>query len=160
MSKLAVIVLGNRDSGKSYTWNSLFNRKVRSGYKWLNIFDEHCIELFLISGSPQERGKTIEEILKGDKPDILLSSIQYCFESFNSFDYLINSDYKIYCYWLNPGYEDKCDLKFDNHGVINFLLSKNATITITDANSLVQPRIEEIKRVILSWALSKGMIKL
>lgn len=61
MNKLAVVVLGNRNSGKSTTWNTLFDHTVRTGKEQRVLWFNRCekTRLFLVSGSPEERGEYI-----------------------------------------------------------------------------------------------------
>ena len=51
MDRLLVGVLGNRNSGKSHTWNTLFGRTVRRGKssRRLELRSEECVETFLVS---------------------------------------------------------------------------------------------------------------
>ena len=56
-SRLLIGVLGNRNSGKSQTWNELFDSTVRTGKhrRQLALFPGECVEEFLVSGSFEER---------------------------------------------------------------------------------------------------------
>lgn len=58
-NRLFVAVLGNQHSGKSTTWNELFGKKVSTGNRprILKLSRSECVEVFLISGSNEERGK-------------------------------------------------------------------------------------------------------
>ena len=38
MEKLLVAVLGNRNSGKTYTWNTMFGRTVKTGKNEHQLF--------------------------------------------------------------------------------------------------------------------------
>ena len=54
MDKLLVSVIGKRNSGKSSTWNSLFNRTVKTGIKLKRLYlnETEYVNVFLVSGSP------------------------------------------------------------------------------------------------------------
>jgi hypothetical protein len=55
--RLFVAVLGLPRSGKSTTWNQLFGRRVSTGAlsRKLRLSASECVEVFLISGSNEER---------------------------------------------------------------------------------------------------------
>ena len=57
MEKLLIAVLGNRNSGKSHTWNTLFGSTVRTGKEERRLYFNDCeyVNVFLVSGSPEER---------------------------------------------------------------------------------------------------------
>ena len=58
-SRLLIGLLGNRDSGKSYTWNELFGKSVRTGKhpRQLELLPGERVEVLLVSGSFEERGE-------------------------------------------------------------------------------------------------------
>ena len=59
MSKLAVLVIGNRNAGKSRTWYELFGGRVRTGSQSRQLtLRQRTLSVFLVSGSPEER-KTV-----------------------------------------------------------------------------------------------------
>jgi hypothetical protein len=64
--RLFVGVLGNRNSGKSTTWNTLFGVAVRTGQypRTLILCGGECVEVFVISGSPEERRLYAADIIK------------------------------------------------------------------------------------------------
>ena len=73
---LVVSVLGNRNSGKSYTWNKLFGREVRTGKKLKRLYfnENEYVLVFLISGSPEERHKYVGDLITAKQPEIVLCS--------------------------------------------------------------------------------------
>lgn len=77
--RLFVAVMGNRNSGKSMTWNTLFGATVRTGKHARNLalYGGECCEVFLISGSPEERGEYVGDILEDNDCRIVLCSVQY-----------------------------------------------------------------------------------
>ncbi len=78
-NNLVVAVLGNRNSGKSRTWNSLFRkgRSVKTGPRMRKLFltDTQYVEVFLVSGSPEERKLYVGDIIGDLKPRIVLCSM-------------------------------------------------------------------------------------
>lgn len=76
---LVIAVLGNRNSGKSTTWNELFGRTVRTGSQMrrLDLTATEYVEVFLVSGSPEERETYVGEIIGTQTPRIVLCSMQY-----------------------------------------------------------------------------------
>ena len=67
--RLFVGVLGHRRAGKSTSWNRLFGRTVKTGNRSrkLELRPGESVEVFLVSGSPQERKKYTGSILKNLK---------------------------------------------------------------------------------------------
>ena len=57
-NKLAITVLGNPNSGKTETWKILFDKDVRTGshIRRLYLNTEEYLDVFLVSGSAEERG--------------------------------------------------------------------------------------------------------
>src|SRR5438067_1660107 len=109
MRKLAVCVLGTRNAGKTETWKTLFRQNdIRTGsqLRKLQLTRGSCVDVFLISGSPQERPKTIETMLGTQLPDIILCSVQYHSNAPNTFRFLLDHDYHLIVHRLNPGYQD------------------------------------------------------
>ncbi len=160
-SKLLIAVLGNEGSGKTTTWINLFERKVHTGKNLRNLnIQSFKIPVFLINESPLERKTKLEYILPENDPDIVISSFLYHKDVVQNFDYFIKRDYQIYVQWLNPGYNDP-NLKafFYNDGIINYLLSFGATITIKNAKDNPQVRVNEIKNYILSYYLTENCLK-
>ena len=76
--RLVVGVLGNRNSGKSHTWNTLFGRTVRSGNHHLRLRNGRngeCVEVFLVSSSFEERRENASDTLDNQDCRIVLESI-------------------------------------------------------------------------------------
>src|SRR5437868_3064583 len=109
MSKLAVIVLGNRRSGKSTTWNTLFGRTVRTGSEMRELVlpSGVSIPVFLVSGSPEERDMYVGDIIDRANPRVVLCSLQYIEDARDSFDFFLENGFSLYVQWLNPGYSDE-----------------------------------------------------
>lgn len=156
---LLVAILGNRDSGKSKTWNYLFDGNVRTGklerQLYLNL--AQTVNVFLINGSPEEREIKVDEIISVVQPHIVLCSTQYREDVTSTFDYFFNKNYEVYVQWLNPGYDDEKQYE-DNLGLINYLLLKGATIQIRDGQIDPTSRVKEIRQFILGWAKYRNLI--
>ncbi|MEK5175520.1 hypothetical protein NST63_20190 [Heyndrickxia sp. FSL W8-0496] len=108
-NKLAIIVLGNRNAGKSETWKRLFNQvNIRTSSKKRKLYLNKIeyVDVFLINGSPEERGLEVDEIIKVET-DILLCSVQYNKHGLKTIKKLYNCGFQIYIQWLNPGFADR-----------------------------------------------------
>lgn len=131
ISKLALCVLGNRNSGKSYTWEKLFERKVSTSKKerFLILNEFSAVKVFLINSSPEERKKHIISKIGENQPRILLCSIQYHPSASTTLQYLIEQEYELVFYWLNPGFQDnRTQSQPDNLKLAEFLSDNNALI--------------------------------
>jgi len=73
-NNLVIGLLGHRNSGKSSTWNELFQRTVKTGteIRRLYLTKSKYIEVFLVSGSPEERYTYVGELIGDLKPRINL----------------------------------------------------------------------------------------
>jgi hypothetical protein len=161
MENLLISLLGNRDSGKSTTWNELFGRNVRTGNEIRRLYlnSNEYVEVFLISGSPEERDKYVGDIVGEKSPRIILCSMQYRHDVISTIDYFLNNNYTIYCQWINPGYSDDSNFQmFDILGVYNYLASKLSTISIQSGKSNLNSRVQLIKEHIYGWAKYKDLI--
>lgn len=161
MDKLLVAVLGNRNSGKTITWSTLFDGTVRTGKYSRELFlsETEYVEVFLISGSPEERGLSVEDLLQ-DEARIVLCSTQYRDGVEDTYQHFINKDYCIYVQWLNPGYSDVGGQHFDGLGLSPWLLSQGAVTCIRDGTFNPDNRVREIKDYIYGWARSRGLIRI
>jgi hypothetical protein len=155
MSKLAVIVLGHRKSGKSTTWNTLFGRTVKTGseIRTLALTDDLTIPVFLVSGSPEERRLYVGDIISDANPRIVLCSLQYTEDARDSVQFFIKNGFSIYVQWLNPGYSDESILP-DSLGYLPFLLYHGAHVTVRRGHDIDQ-RVGEIREFLIGWASSR-----
>lgn len=160
--KLLVAVLGNRDSGKSTTWNRLFDptgkTTVRTGTlpRPLYLNAAQTVEVFLISGSAEERKKEVGIILQGRVPEIVLCSTQYHEDVTKTFDHFFAEGYEVFVQWLNPGHNDEAYQ--DKLGLRDFLLDKGATLHVRDGHIDPAPRVKEIRQFILGWAKYRNLV--
>lgn len=169
-TKLAIIVLGNPNSGKSQTWYELFNRKIRTGWKVLNVnnlklevfvknssFEEtkkHIgVKVFVRNASFEEYGDSIENSAELQKlPQIIFCSVQYNKKGLKTIEWFKKNNYYLYIQWLNPGYKDKDEYKdtfdfekeFKNFGEFHKVSGKETSF-----------RSNEIKSFLVQWVLAK-----
>ncbi len=158
--RLFVGVLGNRKSGKSTTWNTLFGRTVHTGSnaRMLQVRVNQSVEVFLISGSNEERQQYAGDILLNQNVRIVLCSIQYVQHATDTLDYIRDQDFWTYIQWLNPGYSDEDTQYWDHHGLANRLLGTGATMALRSGKRDPNSRVKEIREFIFGWASSRGLI--
>ena len=154
--KLLIGVLGNEGSGKSTTWKHLFGHTVHTG-KNVRKLDINGVKIpvFLINESPLERKTKLEYIMPDKNPEIVVSSFLYHKDVKSNFEYFASRGYDIFVQWLNPGFSDDNDKAlFYNDGIVNFLLSLGATVSVKSGKELPVYRVGEIKNYILSHYLT------
>lgn len=162
MRKLALCVLGNRNSGKSHTWEKLFESKVSTSKKerFLFLNEYSAVKVFLINGSPEERKKHIKTIVGENQPRILLCSIQYHPSASTTLQYLLEQEYELVFYWLNPGFQDNlAQIQPDKLKLIEFLSNNNAKIDVVDGKTNIMERVNLIKRELYNWASENGLLE-
>lgn len=158
-NRLLVGILGNRNSGKSTTWNTLFGRVVRRGSNphQLELRPGECVETFLISGSFEERREYAGDILDNQNSRIVLCSMQYTDDVHQTLNYLIQNDFFLYIQWLNPGYHDPGEV-WDRIGLINQILSVPSVVSLRNGKVNAQPRVQELREFIYGWACFRNLI--
>lgn len=158
--RLLIAVLGNRNSGKSTTWNRLFNATVKTGKyeRTLYLNAAQSVNVFLISGSPEEREKEVEDLLPDALPPIVLCSTQYRADVKDTYNYFFSNGYEVIIQWLNPGHSDK-ETYEDDLALQNYLLSKGATLQIRDGKIDPTPRVKELRQFILGWASHRDLLR-
>ncbi len=155
---LVIGVLGLRSSGKSYTWDTLFGRKVRRGYHRLKLRRDEFVDTYLIAGSPEERNEKIKELLRGRKERVILCSVQYVFEAQETFNYFVRHDFTIYFQWLNPAHGRERLKAFDTLGFCNRILSEGTSTLAIRSGFHARSRVQEIREVIYGWARYRNLI--
>lgn len=157
--RLFVAALGYQNSGKSTTWNTLFGKTVKtgSGSRTLELSRSECVEVFLISGSHEERGKYAGKVLKNVDASIVLCSVQYIFEGRRTFEYVFDNGFDVYVQWLNPGYRQSTAY-FDELGFSDQLLAAGATLSVRNGNRNARSRVREIREFIFGWAKTRNLI--
>lgn len=159
MPHLAVTVLGNRNAGKSRTWNTLFGNTVRTGRSERKLYlnKAQYVNAFLVSGSPEERDEYVGEIITVDKPSLVLCSTQYIDPVRDTYDFFFKNGYDVHVQWLNPGFSDGG--RYDDRlELIQYLLRKGATVQMRDGRTDPYSRIEDLKRAILGWATYHDLV--
>jgi hypothetical protein len=157
--RIVVSVLGNRNSGKSTTWNTLFGGTVRTGVHIRRLYFNatEYIEVFLVSGSPEERGLYVGDIIGEQAPRIILCSMQYYADVTETIDYFLEHGYSLYTQWLNPGYSDS-GRQSDSLSLVPYLLDRGAVLSIRDGTIVPEPRVQELSDLLYGWAHTRGLI--
>ena len=161
--KLLIGILGKGKSGKSYTWDELFGRNVKTGKNVRRLFfnETEYVEVFLLSRSPQKRHIRVELIIRDINPKIVLCSMQYVSGVKKTFTYFVDKGYSLFIHWLNPGYSDSNDSPlFYNLGIINHILSLNSVVGVRNGKADADKRVSEIKDYIYGWAKPRDLIKI
>lgn len=160
MPYLAITTLGNKDSGKSKTWNTLFGTTVKTGKleRKLYLNKAQFLNAFLVSGSPEERDEYVGQLITVRKPSLILCSTQYITSVRDTYDYFFDNKYEVHVQWLNPGYSD-AKYYGDHLDLLSYLLKKGATVHIRNGKDEVLSRVEDIKRTILGWGTYHNLIR-
>lgn len=158
--RTVVAVLGHRNSGKSLTWTTLFGQTVRTGNRLrrLRLAAHEFIDVFLVSGSPEERETYVGEIVGEQNPRIVLCSMQYREDVTDTIDYFIANGYGIYSHWLNPGCSDQAARR-DDLGIVTYLLDRGAVVAIRDGRVSPATRVQELADFLYGWAKSRGLLR-
>lgn len=158
--KLAVIVLGKRNSGKSKTWYELFRkRRLKTSNTPRNLYIEEnkYMEVFLVSGSPEEYKKYVGEIITDVNVRIVLCSVQYSKKAKKTIDFFHDKGFDLYVHWLNPGY--RCAKEYnDDLEIISYLNNLNAIVKKRDGKVDVSQRVKEIRTVLTEWAIDHHLL--
>lgn len=160
-NNLVIGVIGHRNSGKSTTWYDLFETKVRTGsqIRRINLTDSEYIEVFLVSGSPEERELYVGDIIGNQKPRIVLCSMQYISNVVDTINFFADNDYFLYMQWLNPGHYDQNNVPCADYlGIANMLLSLDSTLSIRNGKLNTNDRVQEIIDYLYGWAKSRNLL--
>jgi len=158
--KLVVSVLGHRNSGKSHTWNTLFGETVKTGKYQRKLWLNNCeyVDVFLVSGSPEERETYVGDLITDDRPSIVLCSMQYREDVTTTIDYFSDKGYEIFVQWLNPGRSDTGKAP-DSLALIHYLLSAGATVQARSGKlDNARPRVNDLRNFIYGWAHPRGLV--
>jgi hypothetical protein len=158
---LVVSVLGNRNSGKSHTWNTLFGEVVRTGSRMrpLYLTDTQYVDVFLVSGSPEERDRYVGDIIGNNAPRIVLCSMQYRQDVVQTIQYFVQHDYFLFAHWLNPGFSDP-HRGPDSLGLIQTILGEESLLGVRDGQANANDRVREMHDFIFGWASSRGLVRM
>ena len=159
VDRLFVSVLGHRNSGKSHTWNTLFGATVRTDKyaRHLMLRPGECVEVFLVSGSNEERDLYAGDVLDDQACRIVLCSMQYTPKVSDTIDYVEQAGFATYAQWLNPGYSDAGAYP-DSLGIVARLLDMGTTICKRSGQVPADPRVQELREFIHGWALHRGLV--
>jgi len=159
VDRLFVSALGTRNAGKTHTWNTLFGSTVKTGKhaRHLELRPNECVDVFLISGSNEERNQYAGDILDDQGCRIILCSMQYVSHASDTIEYVEKSGFRIYTQWLNPGYRDPTPYT-DHLGIFDRLISIGATACKRSGKMNADPRVQEIREFIYGWAVYRGLI--
>lgn len=157
--RLFVAVLGNRNSGKSTTWNTLFGGTVRTGKhpRRLPLRPGECVEVFLVSGSFEERNLYAGDVLEDQGSRIVLCSMQYTEEVAKTLNYAKEKGFDLYVQWLNPGFSDPGE-NWDRLGLVNRILDGPSVIAVRSGKLPPAGRVQEIREFIYGWAIYRGLV--
>ncbi|WP_027486551.1 hypothetical protein [Allorhizobium undicola] len=157
--RLFVAVLGNRNSGKSTTWNNLFGRTVKTGKqsRSLALRPGECVEVFLVSGSFEERNLYAGDVLEDQASKIVLCSMQYTDEVAKTLNYVKEKGVDLYVQWLNPGFSDPGE-NWDRLGLVNRILYGSSVIAVRSGKLPPAGRVQEIREFIYGWAIYRGLV--
>lgn len=176
MKRLAILVLGERRSGKSSVWYALFEKKrLRTGIRVLSLKKKSSVRALLVNASPEESGFDIQVFIAASSneeqgiaanlrfgrvpPKIILCSVQYVPRAIRTIEYFWTHNFVIKVLWLNPGANQRHRYQYaDRHSLVSRLLSKGAEVTLMRGGS--GPTALESKRAarvivekILGWSI-------
>jgi hypothetical protein len=156
---LLVGVLGNRDSGKSHTWNTLFGRVVRTGRELrpLLVAPGEYVDVFLVSGSPEERREYVGDLIVQRRPRIVLCSIQFVDHAGETIGWFVEHDYFLFVHWLNPGHNDRGSIP-DELRLCERIMSEQSLLGVRNGRVSANARVEEMRDFIYGWARSRNLI--
>jgi hypothetical protein len=157
-NRLVVGLLGLRNSGKSYTWNELFGRTVRTGKHRLELRPGESVETYLIAGSPEERGIDVKSILKNQHRRIVLCSMQYVQGVERTLEYFAQNHFFLYVQWLNPARGRYPVKAFDDLGLTNKILSVTSLLSIRNSDGGTASRVRELREFIYGWARFRRLL--
>ncbi len=157
--RLIIGVVGNKNSGKSLTWNNLFGRVVQTGRyeRQLWLSQSEWISVFLINGSPEERDTYVGNIINDTSPQIVLCSMQYREDVTQTINYFANYNYQFLIHWLNPGFSDQIKIE-DSIQLMPYILGCNSLVGIRNGKADPAQRVEEIKEFLRGWAGIRGLL--
>jgi GTPase SAR1 family protein len=159
-NKLAIVLLGERNAGKTTTLKTFFRshldqpwrKRVLNGWQTLET-RERELRVYIVGQSPREAQTPIVEILADDEPAILICANQYApdsrggqqtYDAFPTFNFLKAKGYDIRVIWLNPGnnregswysrrtLRGQHDRYFDYAGIASYCLASGWEVTLSD----------------------------
>ncbi len=172
--KLFVVVMGEQVSGKSITWETLFDRRHRSGIHMLQLNRYIHSRVLLFVSSPQENYWTLNAFLntfrnrqRGENLDIVLCSLQttltnnmvrrHVASAKDIIKHMDENGFDIFIQWLNPGFTSGIDNTPNITDQIMSYCEIDSVIGIRNENATLTPenRAGRLRDVILGWVQSK-----
>jgi len=171
--KIAIIVLGRPNSGKSKTWYELFGRTIRTGFKRLQVgaqivalfvkngsFEEMGgdpeIEVFVRNASFEEYGDEIEDYFDEDNlPRIVFCSVQYAEKGLRTIQWFCDNGYQLHIQWLNPGYRHSTE--YQDHLEFEKTFRQFGTFSVHSGKEVVN-RTEEIRHRLTGWLAERSSL--
>ncbi len=169
--RLAVIVLGEQNSGKSSVWQALFDKDRLAPRDRNNVYSVSLteaqlpgdygrwIEAALIYSSCTETGKKIQNRLPGPLPDVVLCSAQYNKHEISTFDFFYKHGYDIKVLLLRPGANgDSIDLSNTTPNFVDLILEQYEGFLVIRAggsgrkDSKSQQNAHLVREMILGWS--------
>jgi hypothetical protein len=123
--KLAIVIEGNQNSGKTSTIKHLISqqrgwavRNMKQGFQAIFLdkqFKSLKLHLYCLPASPSETGKTIGELLPTRRPSAIIVAEQPGGKQYtNTFKFLEENDYTILKYSISEDKNNNPWSKFDN----------------------------------------------
>ncbi|MBI1289200.1 MAG: hypothetical protein GC178_16660 [Flavobacteriales bacterium] len=164
--KLAIIVLGKPNSGKSTTWYSLFGRTIRTGWKRLDIDGEEIegfvknssfeemgqeisMDVFVRNASFEEYGDEVETYFNDGLPNVVFCSVQYIEKGVRTIEWFKNQGYFLYIQWLNPGY--RLQIEYDDFLRMQERFEAYGRFQKVSGKESGVERVRDIRTFLASW---------
>jgi hypothetical protein len=85
--------------------------------------------------------------------------MQYASEVVTTIDFFVENNYFLYVQWLNPGHDDQNDSAHADYlGIVNRILSLDATLSVRNGKVDPTERIQEISDFLYGWAFSRNLL--
>jgi hypothetical protein len=115
------------------------------------------VEVFLISGSNEERHQYAGDVLRDVRTKIVLCSIQYVDDGRETLRYAFDHQFDVVVQWLNPGWNSD-ETYFDGLGFGSQILAAGGTLNMRDGNRSPETRVQEIREHIYGWSRYRDLI--
>ena len=117
----------------------------------LTLRPGECVEVFLVSGSPEERHRYVAEILGNQKCRIVLCSMQYIEGVQQTLDYFIENQFSLDIQWLNPGFSDQAQIPDDLGPVDAILGNRRSVVSLRGGSRNAESRVQDLREFIYGW---------
>lgn len=181
-NKLAIVILGEHNSGKSSTFRKLLDMKqgqrLRDGWKHIIIKGQR-VDFYLINSSPSEKGankrqkSSLRDILWGIDAPLLVMANQYCeksagrgqeYDPIPTFEHLEDLGYTVKILWLNPGQNrhsnagwksyraEPHNRYYDYAGIASFCHARGHEVTLANGSQSAENAVQ-IKQKLWGWSV-------